>query len=328
MARLFGILLVISLADEPVFAQSRETTKALETEMAGLFERVKSPSAAEREAAVSEFMGVREAVALALRQIVLDADSGRTTEPGKALALSLMGMLRLAQCADAVQVQVDRGWKPRVYTSYVSAYSLWAIGDLRPMVLPNCVSVAPGGASVDLAAYPKLRSALTKIGAQDAKPEEAHREAVAILYWHDEVVQNGLSSILDTGAYSDDVKIAAAWLLGEYRIRSDGLLNLMDVRDERALTATYPARLQVTGPGSDAEYPAVIALLKAGPLSPSGIIEEIASRNMSQSGRDRAARLLMLTDPEGAREALAEKTVAYTAEKDQAVLRSLGDIIH
>jgi hypothetical protein len=311
------------------FAWGQENDKALERDIAPLLEQLKSPNAGEREAAVREFMALREAISDALQEIVSARDSGRGTDHGKGAALALMGELRLAQCADIIALQKEKGWRPRPVATFGRA-ALWqhSVGyNLSSTRLASGVALRPRGPAARLAAYPALKGAVDALGAPDTSTHDIRLHTGAVWQWYLTVVSDALSSILSTDAYSSDVKVAAIWLTGEYRLRGEALLGLMDIRDEKRVIERYPARLTVTGLGPDAEYPAAVALLKAGAPSADSAISYIVLRDMSQSARERVARLLMLTDPEGARKALAEKTETYTSEKDQAVLRSLGDII-
>jgi hypothetical protein len=309
-----------------------EWLRAVDEEMAPLFERLKSQDGAVRDGAVQEFMGVREAISDGLQRAVLESDSGRGTDMGKATAIGLMGQLRLAQCSDVIAAQQGKDWEPRNLHYVVGGRLPFWMEPLETSFMqaqpPKGVSLNPRGAAADLSGYHLLKAALDGLASSTAKPEAGARSGGIINRWYTSIVSPGLGRIMSSSVFPNDTKMAAIWLMGEYRVQKDAMLTYLDIRDDANATKGYPARLAVTGLGSDEEYPAAVALMKAGPLSPRKIIEAVTVRDISQPARERAARLLMLTDPAGARKTLAEKTVAYTAEKDQAVLRSLADIIH
>ena len=279
MTRQCAILVLVLSISSVALGQTPDWLRAVDEEMAPLFERLKSQDAAVRQGAVQEFMGIREAISDGLQRAVVERDSGRGTDMGKATAIGLMGQLRLAQCSDVIAAQQQKHWEPRnMHDSLVGGrLPLW----MQPLEtsfaqaeLARGVSLRAASASADLSSYPLLKKALDGLASNAARYEDVADSGRTINRWYTSVIAPGFGSIISSSAYSGDTRMAAIWLTGEYRVHDDSLLAWMDTRYDANATKGYPARLAVTGLGADEEYPAAVALMKAGPLSPRNIISQ------------------------------------------------------
>ena len=287
--------------------------EAVEDETSLLLEKVKSPEAAVREQGVHELVGIRESVSVELRQIVSDANAGRDTSnsAAKASSLYLMGVWGLLQCRDVLEA--ERNWRyagerpdgtvplptHRIISSgKFGATAKTALGAAR---FGGGVTLAPSRAKADLSAYPALSKALTGLRSREnALFEQSETE----MYWWYTTVSDGLEDILTLyrgHLYSDDVKMTAAFVAGEYRIWTRlGLSENIYLHDEKGLTTGYPSFTIADTP--DSAYPCVAALVKCGGRADfETFVHKMGDASCSQESRERIARALKVIDPEFAR---------------------------
>ena len=280
-------------------------------EMAPIIEQAKSTDPARREAAARTLLSIRESIAGSLVEIVADSNHGSAWSASKAAALYLMGELGVEQCRQTLEDEkdwewdvqsvfrtVDAGSMSRVYKINAAKFALGRIG-----LLPEGTMLTGSGAPCNLADYPVLRGFLADLRSTD--PAALEKAENGILRWY-EIVCAGLGNVLvprfET-LYSDDVRVTAAYLLGEFRSFSGSCLTRhIELKDEKGTLAGYPEaiRLQTT----DSVYPCAVALLKCrGRQRIAASLKEIAGEHVSQQGRERLARLITLIDQSAAQSA-------------------------
>jgi hypothetical protein len=309
------------------------------SEMLPVLFRVKSADAAERQHAVTELMGIREAVSEALRGVVADANSGALSNDSKASALFLMGRLGLWQCKDILEAEKDWHWDTnppprttspgrRYYrekgpTPGGTALFLAALGDN--------VTVKGGRQSADLSSYRFLGKALDDLRVDN--PDTLREAEDALLEWY-RVVGDGLVNIIESGeqpAHAPGVRATAIWLLGEYRVPRSQLALEIEARDEDGVTSAYPAVLEVAD--IEPSHYVAHALVKCGrKVKASTYVHKLPSATLTGSGRELLAQALSLIDAEAAAKAYDEcvslvETSSGDRAGDLARLRSVEGII-
>jgi len=288
---------------------------------------------------VRTLLGLREQIAMRLRHTV------RTGTPaGKASALFLMGELGLVQCKDILRMEKDWQWEPDPETVLwmnmherrrkSSLLGTPAKAALDRAQFPEALTVVANRARTDIAAHLLLRAALEKLNSP--KRQVCRQGEDIILKWYQTVcraMDKPLRFSPDR-AYSDDVKVTAAYLLGEFRAWSaTPLLRNVDLPDKNNVSARLPGTLQAANPTVDDRYPCVVALVKMGRRAPIGdILFSIQTREkLSQATRDRLARLAVRIDKYAARNAFDEflwqlPQRNIPPEKRQARIRRLGSV--
>jgi len=339
-----------------------EAPEGVEKEVFDVLEKVKSRDASERTAGVRELMGVREAISERLRTIVTDANQRRASDAAKGSSLWLIGKLGLVQCRDVYEAERNWKWRPkgpfrsiRESRFFRPDTSRW---NRRARVLKSGISVRSTGPTADLSAYPVLSNALADLAASE-DDRSWYNPQVTIYRWNKAVV-DGLQSILGVDVwwrdvYPDNVKITAAYLLGEFKPRKiRQLLMNIDLKDEEGICANYPEVLKVETP--EAEYPCAVALLKSYPYTytktdqaledhpnvvtstapykdmKSYYVYAMGRKEISQEGRERIARVMMAIDAEAAKAAyhacVAEIRAVPTSAETLARLESVSEIIN
>lgn len=315
------------------------TDDPIDLEMAPLFEKVKAPIAAEREAAVRELLALREAVSDELKNIVNDAGQGKVGHGTKASVLSLMGRMKLAQCADVLER--ERAWRwdwdadpemerPRS----IRVRTLRLLNLQRPNIFERTYQAArckdnmtlvadrPKGS---LAAYPALARSLSGLRERNWKTRFDYEDAVVRWY---EVVSRSMDSVLkpprpgSPDVYSNEVKATAAYVLGEYRIpRPFARIKNIDLRDEKGVCDRYAQTLTVAV--GEPDRPCVVSLVKSGFLGTiHSCLDEIAGHGeLAQETRDRLARVILEIDPAKAREVLEAKVTEMEGDAPLAITR-------
>lgn len=290
----------------------------VDLEMSSLIERAKSPQLPKRQEAVRELLALREAVSDELTSIILAANLGQVDAGAKESALYLIGELGLLQCKDLVEKERNWKWRPtnegrivvviedreadRVFNPAGSALN-------RACFVPSVRLVDPRPEG-SVSEYTSLARAFVELRSPSRQVRRAAEKVV--LRWQ-EVVCAGMNSVLESSkahVYSDGVKVAAAYLLGEYRSRSSYRLLLnIDLKDENGDCATYARSLAVET--SDGAYPCAVALIKMGyRANIHGCLGRIQTKpDLAQETRNRIARVLMKIDAAKARE-IYDTTVA------------------
>jgi hypothetical protein len=270
--RFFAILLL------PAFALAGTThadgiAEAINKEMGPVLKKLKSVDPKERQAAVHTLLGIREAVSLRLMALVAKANQGNADAEAKAFAIALMGHWGLARCKDTLEAEKD--WQLKVRTkeqfnwineegchsqSIFGYPAQTALGRARSGTSVRVVRDRKAG---DLAKFPILAEALVRLEAKDW--DERIQDWQFLNRWY-RAVCTDVGRTLSPSAKEpppDDVKVTAAFILGEFRASSAFyLLWNIDLVDRGKICANYPAALSVETP--DAAYPCVVALLKVG----------------------------------------------------------------
>ena|GEM_PF-3303937 len=302
-----------------VTAAVAHAASEIDMETTPLIERAKSADATVRREAVVELVGLREVVQQRLKDVVSDANRGVIPESAKATSIYLMGTLRLPGCGAIVDAEKDWNSAPNLWIGESKRmklltgtgklgflYGNLAVPARKSVDCPESVRLVEGSFSVDLEKYPVISSALTALKSQD--PEERFEGMKTIYTWH-RIVTHGMSNVFDSmfdDVYSDEVRMTAAYVLGEFRGTSDHLLlRHIDLKDEKGLLAGYPRTLEVDIP--DTDYPCAVAVVKIsgweGPLNCiNACTNGIIGKEMQQESRDRIARVMMAISPERARQ--------------------------
>ncbi|MCD6405237.1 MAG: hypothetical protein J7M19_05390 [Planctomycetes bacterium] len=328
----------------------------IDAEMLPVVDKVKSRDAAERDAAVVELVGLREAISDALKAIVADANAGHAPDVSKADALYLMTRLRLVQCIDVVNREKDWTFKLRYKVHFKTSREFELFQSGRDHDWPVAIFCARdtwrplrGGARVvpvtvkaDLSKYPVLQGALSRLRSGDW--QEVLKADKAVRRWY-QVVCRSMNSVINRvpeSPYSDDVKIAAAYLVGEFRMYAGGYLSEnIDIKDELGLCANYPSAIAVDLDSADSMYPCAVGLVKVGCLvhissSLSAISRSRDGYNeISTEGCRRLARVLMVVNPEAVKAEYQPKLAGArsiagkspSAAKHLSALESVADII-
>jgi len=351
MAKKAALILTLALlcwTTSSAPASSLEVTDEADNETSLLIEQVKSPDAAVRTQAICELVDLREAVSDELKTIVRDANEGlpNSNVAAKASALYLMGKLGLVQCRDVLESErewVYHGGLPphfsgpmRIVGTMKEKGGKTAEYSLRCLRTGQGASLVASRPKADLSQYPALKKPLSDLRSVDRKTFENAESAV--LHWYRSIEQ-GLDSILTYNSgrlYSADVKIGAAFLMGEYRTAhfSSALFENIDIRDDNNLTANYRSSLAVDTP--DSAYPCVVALIKCGRRADfEQIVRKMGDKGCSQESRELMARAVEVIDPKAAKEELdryRKYTQTYAAVIPDSAgilgrLSSVGEII-
>ena len=331
-ALLFAVALLGCAASVAV-ALSLGAPEDVNSETTILLEKVKSRDPAVRENAVVLLVGIREAVSQELSKVVSDANANTagSNPAAKASALYLIGEWALVQCQDVLQAEKAWGYGGEMPTDVGGAI---LVGSMRDKLgIPARRSLGRTRLSVgatlqsarekaDLSVCPALKNALLNLRSKD---NAVFQDAEDKIYWWYRNVREGLESILladGSRLYSDDVRISAAFLAGEYRIPNErALLKNIDLKDEKLLTAKYPSSVSVDA--TDASYPAAVAIVKCGHrLSMEELVRKMGDKACSDGGRERIAHAMMAIDPKVAKE---EFDRYYDDVAGLQFVRNLGD---
>jgi hypothetical protein len=219
-----------------------------------------------------------------------------------------MGKWKLAQCREIADA--DRQWSYDAMhqgTPVVDRPSFTIAGD-DPMPGARALrllDIGPGlilKASVpkaDLSMHRALSEALAGLRSSDPKTFQKAKSDLAFYY---RAVQDSLSWMLtmsNTHLYSDEVKISALFLAGEYRIQdAKPLLENVGVRDEKGIARGYTSILETSQ--IDPTYPAVVALVKCRvhPKQIEHFVYKMGDPRCPDGARQELAKALILIDPE------------------------------
>ena len=169
----------------------------------------------------------------------------------------------------------------------------------------DMVVVESASRQADLSTYPVLDEALAAYYIMDKDRREEIREGEErILRWYEVVTRSmrsvfGSSPYYKSKLYKDEAKVAAVWLLGEYRdIYGDRQLAVnVDLRDEEGVTESFTGRLKpAPGISISGEYPVAVAILKIGPLIRRQLEEYVRSHEAYKISDEGASRLQGLLD--------------------------------
>lgn len=243
-------------------------------EIRPLIEKVRSPALTNRQEAVKSLLGLRESVAAELKRIVAEAEEGKTSSRSKAIALVLMGELGLIQCADVLDRQEN--WRsdtndPEELASIMNGEDArlqrligYPAREARNRLAPGdnvVLSARRERASLD--EYPCLRQAL--LGLQSEQGEQRRGAEGTILEWYQHIC-GSMKAILgppSDSAYSDDVRMTSAHVLGEYRpLDTAILLWNIDLVDKEDMSRGYAQSLETEA--ADLQKPCAVALIKTG----------------------------------------------------------------
>jgi hypothetical protein len=240
----------------------------VQEEWKDLIEAAKADDAATRQKAVAELLNARAVIGSELGAAIRDVATDETTGGPKATALYLGGALGLPECYSGLQENSEWKWddpevrepdrRERQVSGAVGRRAWYAAGFPDP--LPFTIRTTTTLDSIE--SYPVLEKAL--VSAREI-PRASRRQAeVTILEWYKSVCE-GLSTVLsvnEAGKHSNDVKITAAFVLGELRTRDPSVLvENAGLHDSTGIAARYG---EVMNLGDRASvYPCVDALLKS-----------------------------------------------------------------
>lgn len=291
------------------YGEDQESIRAAARRLKGLLDGIVSADAQARRTAVVELMKVRALLSTGLQQIVADANRKECGEGSKASALFLMGELGLQECRDILQKEKD--WEYRVPGRYGFGHYR-----RREDVLSWCLAIhALDRASfgdacrfvgyADTASpkdYPELAGALQGLRST-VRLDRRHAEDV-ILMWNRELatqLNRCLKGNRPSGKYPEDVRVTAAFLLGEWRAFSQMLEWFVDLQDKKKITLKYPHSLDAKW--IEPDLPCADALLKVGRrCSPRQVLGRIETwETLAPETRRRLARILMRVQPDRTR---------------------------
>lgn len=309
----WGVCLMVVLCLAGIGSASER--ERLEKEVFGVLEKVKSRDAAEREAGVREILAVREAVSDALKTMVRDGNAEGASEAAEAIkagALLLMGEMGLLQCREVLEAEKDWvctsrwGGGARIMTRS----SMLEVGRREPgkwglerAGFADNVVFKAGPAPANLSEYPALNEALTSLR---GNREGGFRGGWNRINLWNRALRDGLELVVwkqRPQLYSDEVRMTAAYVLGEIRSRTTGALrDAIGLKDENDICAGYPATLDVQV--SDSAYPCAVALAKSfRPENMKGFANSLGRKGTKQEERELLARVMMAIDAEAAKAA-------------------------
>jgi tetratricopeptide (TPR) repeat protein len=279
----------------------------IDSEMFPIIELAKSPNQPERVQAVQKLLAIREAVSDNLAGMVVNAGSSQAEQGAKASAIFLIGELGLVQQKKLLEAEKDWKWSPpqEVIMHFninerrrmPSLIGKSAVSALNRACFANGVSLIDKRKKTSLDNYPHLNDALVNLHAADRKVRRKSEDT--ILRWYD-VVCRGFYSVLKPSRenlYSNEIKVTAAYLLGEYRSwHGQILLWNIDLKDEEAVCGQYYKTLAVQT--SEPQYPCVVAMIKLGYRADirSSLTRIQTKPQISQETRDRTVRVLTKID--------------------------------
>jgi hypothetical protein len=303
-------------------AGAAEAVSPIEQEFVALIEQAKSADAAKRAEAVEEIIALRGLVAESLLNTVAVAEVGQA-EPGSiASAFFLMGALGLPETKEMLAANLDRelkdpdvhDWGPgsRPPQGPVGGQVWRSAGFADTYALPSVPTTR-----TSLSKYPVLERALADL----LSPERPvrHRAEDVVLEWYRMFVRS-FTSVLRlrsriAGLYSEEVRITAAFILGELRANNVGpddtqrvLIENAGLRDNTGTRDQFVESLVLKAGRS--EYPCIDALLKMGKrVHVDGATMQIVRESayvgkLTEADRRRLGQVLVTIDAE-----MVEKTL-------------------
>jgi len=243
-----------------------EYQKTVHAEFARLYNLLCDGSRLERDRAVRELVGLRQAVSDAVCSIFSDAEAGRASDGARRSAVCVTGALRLAACVDFLERLGD--WEYRAGSREEAMGLMEVIREPRTTGRPSealqrarlcddvMINPAPSAALSD---YPALAEALSELRSDDYK---VRGSAVSRVYiWHN-TASIAFRRLAKNLKAKPNARIAAAFLAGEYR----GYLSrikekVKKLRDPERISFFWPQTLIVIN--ADPEKPFETAVRKA-----------------------------------------------------------------
>ena len=286
--------------------------EALALESMDLMDAIKLGTPETRAQAVATLVGLRDHIESVLVDAVTQANEGQAEAGIKGGAIYVLGKLGCVSGRDLLEAEEEFFWAPGPPEGFhggganISRYGgvgIWALENagFSDKVRVERMQSPP----VSLNDFPMLQTALVDMYSTDLRTRE-HAQNTLLLW--DSMICKGLLSILDArhrDLYASDARIAAVFLLGEFRttLAAEALLKSAGLTDPENIRSGFPQRLKPDSGTSD--YPAIDAMRKIARRLPLGSavwtafsLTQRSPAELSGDDRERVMKCFVEIDPQ------------------------------